>query len=276
MTDKFGSIFDQCTLDEDQMVGGQHFRKGQIISRIETAEFNNALHQFPALIVWKLYLDMALESQAEALDIASLFKRKLQKSKTKNKKRIYGLTFDQIDKPEILLAYFKAIISSYIFSFSALEAYINDRIDSFIPTTEDYAELQALTKNAKNSPILQTKNDLIKECSIKEKLLSIIPHFLKKKGSNYKISKAHKRDFDIMLFVRNELTHPKRLKQRSFYQNGTYKTSKLWNKLIPSFNGNNGEGLVFHPATTAESIINILDEKFLDSQSKIKIRIQEL
>lgn len=273
MTDKFGSIFDEFTIDKDQVAFGQYFRQGQIGRRIETAEFHNALYQFPALVVWKLYLNMAFESQAMAIDITSLFKRTLQKIKTKNKKRIYALT---VDGPEKDLAYFKAIISSYVFSFSALEAYVNSRIDSLTPTTQDYLELQALTKNTKNSVILQTKKDLIKECSIQDKLLSIIPHFLNKKGSNYKISKKHQIDFDTMLFVRNELTHPKRLKERSSYQNETYRTSRLWNKLIPCFRDNDKKDLVFHPATTVENIISILEEKFSDSPSKKKIRIQKL
>lgn len=54
---------------------------------METAEFNNTLYQFPALVPWKLYLSMSFEAQEKAISIASCFRRTPKKYKTKDKKR---------------------------------------------------------------------------------------------------------------------------------------------------------------------------------------------
>lgn len=256
--EQFGSVQDVFSAKGDQFLLNQFITDGTIISRIEIAEYDHALYQFPALVIWKFYMEMASDDEAKASEISQLISRIPQKERTKDRKKIYTLTAnDPID----LLRYFKFIISTYIFSFNALEAYINLRIDSFSPNLDDYVKLKELTKNLKASTLLRKKEDLIKECSIEEKLLVIIPYILHKKSINYKVSSAHRVSFERILFVRNELNHYKRLKQRSSAQNGTFKTSKLWNRLIPAFKDGKIT-LNFSPATFIAELIKAIEDKF--------------
>ncbi|QMT62077.1 hypothetical protein [Legionella sp. PC997] len=256
--EQFGPVQDVFLVKGDQFLLNQFITDGTIINRLEVAEYDHVFYQFPALIIWKFYLEMASDDETKAFAVSQSISRTLQKERTKDKKKIYTLA---TNNPSDLLKYFRFIISAYVFSFNALEAYLNLRIDSFSPDLDDYVKLKELTKNFKTSVLLHKKEDLIKECSIEDKLIVILPYILRKKSINYKVSSLHKTSFKRILFVRNELNHYKRLKQRSSAQNGTFKTSRLWNQLIPAFKDNK-INLNFHPATFVVELIKTIEDRF--------------
>lgn len=257
--DKFGSVWDEHSTIGNQNIFGRVIPDGTIISRIETTQYNNAFYEFPAVVIWKLYLNMATEYESKAIAMSTKFKRVSQKVKTKDKKSIYTLEAPCKDD---LLAYFKSIIAGFIFSFNTLEAYLNFRIDSFSPTEKDYIDLQQLTKET-HTGIIKTKSDLIKECTMDEKFFVIIPYLLKKKSIEYKISSSQKNSFKMFQFIRNELTHPKRLKIRtSVTKDGTFKVSKFWNIITPCFKDKESVQLNFYPATFVTQLIETIEQKF--------------
>lgn len=152
---------------------------------------------------------------------------------------------------------------------------MNCRVDTFFPTEQDYVNLKELTKEQKNSNILLTKKDLIKDCSIEYKLFSIIPYLLGKRGIHYKISSKHKANFKMILSVRNGFVHYKRLNERSSFQNEVHKTSKLWNKLIPFFK-NNKWNLGFCSAAFVDDIISTVEERYADSPLSKQVSIRKI
>jgi hypothetical protein len=149
-------------------------KDGAIAERIEIAEFENSLYEFPAFFPWKLYVVMAKEAEMRAAELCTRFVSTPLPQRSIDKKKRYSLrTPDSNDA----LQYFQSIMTAYIFSSCALEAYVNMRIDSFQPNEADYAAVEQLTKEIHEGGIVKIKTDLIRECSLEEKLFYILPYF---------------------------------------------------------------------------------------------------
>ncbi len=251
------SIWERFTVSGNHVVNGVHIADGSNVVRIEVAEFNNCIYQFPAFMPWKLYVKMATQAEYQAKELCMEFKTNLSPKRSIDKKKIYSIHTESYDN---FLNFYQAIISAYIFSHSALEAYINFRLDSFQPTEADYLELQQLIKNNSKNGLIKIKTDLLKECSLNEKMFSILPYYFKKRSINLSDLKSFKTDFETLNFIRNELVHLKRLEIRTGQaENGQFNTKKFWNKIVPRFN-KESVSLKFHPAEYITKVIKYIEE----------------
>lgn len=251
-------IWEEFRLKGDQYIWGTNHTDGTKINRLEIAECNNAIYQFNAFIIWKFYLKMALDLEVKAIELCNLFKPEKMEHRSSDKKKIYKLLESDNN---VIEEYFKTIITAYIVSFSALESYVNSKIDSFIPNEHDYLELEVLLK--KKGALVVSKTNIIKECSTEDKLFSILPYYLKQGHTELDELHIHEPYFRQIQSIRNELIHPKRLEIRtSLLKNGTYKTVKLWNTLIPRFSKNDAR-LNLYPARKIFEIINYIEERNL-------------
>jgi len=256
-SDTIDKIWEKFTALGNQTVWGLDIKDGAVAERIEIAEFNNCIYQFPAFTPWKLYVAMAKEAEMRAVEFSIKFESKLLPQRSVDKKKIYSL---HTQNPDDALEYFQAIMSAYIFSYCALEAYVNSRIDSFHPTETDYSAVEQLTKEIHTGGIVKVKSDLIRECSLEEKLFYVLPYFLGKKNINVQKIEAFRLDFGLITAVRNALVHLNRLKIRSGQaEDGKFKTTKLWNNLIPRFK-KESVTLRFHPAKFIFEVIGYIEE----------------
>jgi hypothetical protein len=252
-------IWERFAVSGDQTAWGLDFKDGAIAERIEVAEFDNCIYQFPAFIPWKLYVSMAKQAEAHASELSCKFESKLLPQRTIDKKKIYSL---RTPNPDDALEYFQSIITAYIFSYCALEAYVNLRIDSFHPAEKDYASLEQLTKKIHEGGVLKIKSDLVKECSLEEKLFYILPYFLNKKNIDIHELASFKLDFGLITFVRNALVHLNRLKVRTGQaEAGKFETKKIWNFLIPRIKKEN-VGLRLYPAQFVIKVIECVEKAF--------------
>jgi hypothetical protein len=183
--------------------------------RIEIAKGNGAFYQFPAVILWKLMLEQANASEEKAAELLGRFKTILQDERAKNKgEKIYKL---QAENCEDFSEYLKAIISAYVFSFIAIEAYINMRLDGFSPTPEDYLALPELVNSEEKSELSEdgalhlctVKTDPLWE-SLATKVFSLLPYYLNKKGISLNGIELFRLDLKNFKSIRNHLTHIKR------------------------------------------------------------------
>lgn len=87
--EEFRSPWDEHLLKVDHVVFGIPYKDGTEVTRIECAESNNSIYEFPALILWIFYLNTATEFENIALGIIKTFQRENTKNKTRDKKKIY-------------------------------------------------------------------------------------------------------------------------------------------------------------------------------------------
>ena len=265
----FGSVWEEFRVEA---VNGNPIEDGPMAFRIEIAKGNSAFYQFPAVILWKLMLEQAMASEKKAVELLGSFNAILQNERAKNKgEKIYKL---QVENCEDFSEYLKAIISAYVFSFIAIEAYINMKLDSFNPTPEDYLALPELV-NA--DELLQdgalhlctVKTDPLWE-SLVTKVFRFLPYYLNKKGISLSGIESFRPDLKNFKSIRNSLTHIKRLDIRSSRQeDGSFKTAPLWDNLLPRFN-RDGARLRFAPAEYATKLI-----KFIEDQCSMKKAVRE-
>jgi hypothetical protein len=249
------TIWDEHRVKGDHLVYGRKVQDGTIMSRIETAEYNNCYYQFKALIIWQLYMKMAKDFEERSKKLSQLFQREQLPQKVA-KRKVYTLRTPNLNDA---LEYFESIISTYLFAFTTLEAYVNSRIDNFTPFVVDFINLETLTKKT-IAGLIKTKNDLIKECSLYDKIFIIIPYFLHKKNIDTKKIKSFRKDFEKIQFIRNELVHLKRLKIRTSSKDGKFVTQVFWNTLIPCFKNQDDIQLNYYPATFVSDLIQYIDE----------------
>jgi hypothetical protein len=195
-----GDIWERFTVSGSQNISIPN----GIIARIEIAEVDNSIYQFPAFMVWKLYVEMAKNAESRAIKLSGEFKSERISQQSADKKKIYSF---RTPNPDDMLEYFQAIITTYIFSCCALEAYVNLRIDSFQPEEADYCALEQLTKKTSQEGPIKIKKDLLRECSLEEKLFCILPYFLNKKSIDLDKLESFKLDITLIIYVRNTLVH---------------------------------------------------------------------
>jgi hypothetical protein len=264
MEDVMDSIWDTARVLGNQTIWGVEVKDGAVVERIETAEFHNSLFQFPAIILWKLYIKMAKEFEADATTFCTRFESKFLNRRTPDKKKIYSL---RAANTEDATQYFQSIIAAHIISYCALEAYVNCRIDSFYPSESDYIAVEQLTKEVHAGGFIKIKEDLIRECSLEEKLFYILPYFLRKRKIDLSKIESFKRDFGLLTFVRNALVHLNRLKVRTRQlEDGKIETAKLWNYLIPIVK-KNSTTLNLRPAQLSVELIGYIEKACGNAQS---------
>lgn len=257
MSDIADKIWETFVVSGNHSLWGLGIKDGAVAERIEVAEFNNSIYQFPAFNTWKLYLTMAKAGEAQAAELSKKFESTLLPQRSVDKKKIYSL---RTPNPDDALEYFQSIITAFIYSCCALEAYINSRIDSFQPIEADYVILKELTKEIHAGGIIKVKSDLIRECSLEEKLFYILPYLLNKQNINVQKISSFKPDFGLIVAVRNSLVHLSRLKVRTGQaEDGKFKTTKLWNNLIPRFQ-KDSVMLRFYPAQFVVKVIEYIEE----------------
>lgn len=252
----FSSIWEEYKV---KAVNGSPVEGGPMAFRIEIAKGNGAFYQFPAIILWKLILEQARDSEKKAVELIGKFKTILQSDRAKNKgEKIYKL---QVENPEDFSEYVKAIISAYLFSFIAIEVYINMRLEDFVPTPEDYLALPELVNFEENSLHLCTvKADPLWE-SLVMKVFNFLPYYLNKKGISLDGIELFKPNLKNFKSIRNLLTHIKRIEMRSLKQkDGSYKTTSLWDNLFPRFTRGGGQ-LRFAPADYAIRLIKFIEDR---------------
>lgn len=260
-TIEFGSIIEKFNVQGDDVFGIK-IPDGTVVHRLEVAKCNNSFYQFPAFYFWKLFVSMAEDYELKSIELCKNFKKIPLHRKTVDKHRVYQIKTDSIEE---ILKYFKLASADYVFAFCALEAYVNLRIDSFKPTEDDYLNLGELIKKS-SSKLITIKTDLIRESSLEEKLFWIMPFYLKKKKIYLDRLKSYKSDFRKIQYVRNEIVHQKRIKIRTSEINGTYRTNRLWNQIIPVFK-DNGVKLSLYPAQIVIEIIKYIEEQCLNPKN---------
>ena len=241
-------------------LSGYEFEDQAVLIRLINAEFDNKIYQFPSFNVSMLFLFMAKEAEEKAIELCKKIQSMPLDGRTVDKKKKYTL---YAENPNDILEYFRQIYSAYIFSLCALEGYVNLRVDSFQPTDDDYAKLDALVKEiGLSAGLVERKTDLIRHCSIEQKVLHIIPHILAKKGIHISILSHMKNELKLIISIRNSLMHFNRMNARTGQlEDGRFETKTLWNYTIPKFT-KDSVSLKNHPAKFISKLIDEIETAY--------------
>lgn len=227
-----------------QNLFGQLIPHGTSVYILETAIVDDKTYRFRAFSIYKVYEDSAKNLQEQAIQFLGHIKAQKRGDQHKTYDLIGGEDNNEIWK------FFSFLIGSIIFSYAALEAYTNEIIETRIGADFKHPEL---VKKQKHGEILLPIKDIIRECSLEDKLFKVLPLYYK--TASFNKLKANKSIFKTLQFLRNEAVH---LKQ-TVIRTSNSRSSKFWNNLIPRFNAGN-KTLRFHPYNVYSTLLNSLNQ----------------
>jgi len=237
---------------------------GDFAQKVEWAKVADSVYTFSAFSIHKIYLSYSEVFENEAIEELKNIRREPDKNASFIAKSVFK-TRDGNCKVEVKSAahkekkyklmpeesvwkFFAALFSSIIFSYTAIEAFVNQ----LIPHNFWDPRIESLFKKNPSGTIIVPSKKNVMYLSLKDKLFEVIPIVHEK--LNAKILNSKKDDFFRLESFRDMLIHLK----NSDIQSGEEIKSPLWNRLTPCYPY---KKLRFYPSKIAKEIIDVIEIK---------------